>query len=438
MGAFIFSAGALAIAVVCGVLAIVASGANVYLHLYHFRFPELQRPIIRIIIIVPVYALGSVLSLALRDQEPYFVVVRDIYEAFVVYSFLHLILEYIGGEGVCVMKLQEECEMRHPWPLCKLPPIHLNDRFITRCKQYTLQFVFVKPVMAAISVIMLATGRYESLGYQVFSLFVYNLSYSAALYALFLFYLATRKLLKGFHPVAKFFAVKTIVFATYWQSLVIRTFPGDREKSDAWNNLILCIEMLLFAAIHWFAFGYSEFTPGGSALKAVSTAAVENTSSKAAQPVSVGPMSRKKKYQELDNSEGSTPRSSRSMSENVNEDASFAGSNRALVLSRAKQVLSYGDVMTEAVHNFHPAYRRYQSVWNVDEHQLSNSSFSEEELSLDEGKEQETRRPTNALQAISTAPTGITRPASRSLPPEMDMSRDDEFHDIVIDSTEPK
>lgn len=46
-GHFIFSNAALAIAILCALAAIIASGINIYGHLYYFRFPELQRPIIR-------------------------------------------------------------------------------------------------------------------------------------------------------------------------------------------------------------------------------------------------------------------------------------------------------------------------------------------------------------------------------------------------------
>ena len=38
-----------------------------------------------------------------------------------------------------------------------------------------------------------------------------------ALYALFLFYFATKDLLRPYDPVLKFFTVKSVIFLSYWQ-----------------------------------------------------------------------------------------------------------------------------------------------------------------------------------------------------------------------------
>lgn len=46
---------------------------------------------------------------------------------------------------------------------------------------------------------------------------IYNISVSLALYALFLFYFATRELLSPYSPVLKFFMVKSFIFLSFWQ-----------------------------------------------------------------------------------------------------------------------------------------------------------------------------------------------------------------------------
>jgi hypothetical protein len=68
-----------------------------------------------------------------------------------------------------------------------------------------------------------------------------------------LFYLATKRLLANYNPIAKFAAIKSLVFLTYYQSLVV---PKD------WNNWILCIEMTIFALWQFYAFRYTEFKGG--------------------------------------------------------------------------------------------------------------------------------------------------------------------------------
>jgi len=46
---------------------------------------------------------------------------------------------------------------------------------------------------------------------------VYNISISLALYALFMFYCATKQQLQPYDPVLKFLTVKSVVFLSYWQ-----------------------------------------------------------------------------------------------------------------------------------------------------------------------------------------------------------------------------
>ena len=46
---------------------------------------------------------------------------------------------------------------------------------------------------------------------------IYNTSVSLALYALFLFYFATRDLLSPYDPVWKFLTVKSVIFLSFWQ-----------------------------------------------------------------------------------------------------------------------------------------------------------------------------------------------------------------------------
>jgi len=257
---FIHSDTAWAIAGIFMFLACVISIYNVYLHLTHYTKPQYQLWIVRILLIVPLYGVVSWLSMKFEEQSLYYETIRDIYEAFVIYCFLALILEYVGGEEKCVERLSEKLDMEHPFPLCFLPKLKLDASFLRLCKQGTLQFVIAKPVMAVISLIMLSQDLWSSNGYQVFSLIVYNVSYTVALYALLLFYLAIRDDVRQYNCVRKFFAVKTIVFATYWQTLLILGLSGmDMDEGLRWDDFILCMEMLLFAVIHLKFFPWQEF-----------------------------------------------------------------------------------------------------------------------------------------------------------------------------------
>jgi len=233
------------------------------MHTIHYNRPKVQRYIIRILLVCPVYAVSSWLSLTVPKYALQTETIRDIYEAFVIYSFLALVLEYSGGEANCVSEITSEEPIPYMWPLRRwLKPRPRDGRLIRFSKQGCLQFVFVKPAMAAISLVMEGLGLYWHPAYQWVLLVIYNLSYTMALYCLALFYTATKKVLKPYRPVVKFAAVKSVVFATYWQSLAVAAMPGlSQEEGQRWNNLVLCVEMVPFALILSLAFGHKDYAP---------------------------------------------------------------------------------------------------------------------------------------------------------------------------------
>jgi len=256
---FINSDTAWGVAALFTLLAWAVSIYNLYLHLAHYTKPRFQLWIVRILLIVPLYGLVSWLSMRMDKEALYFETIRDIYEAFVIYCFLALTLEYVGGEGNCMRRFSEKPDMPHPFPFCFLPKLKLNVLFLRFCKQGTLQFVITKPVMALISLVMLSQDLYEDETYQVFLLTIYNISYTVALYALLLFYLAIRDDVREYNCAWKFFSIKTIVFATYWQNLLILALNGDPAAGMQWNDFVLCIEMLLFAFLQCRFFPWQEF-----------------------------------------------------------------------------------------------------------------------------------------------------------------------------------
>ena len=59
------------------------------------------------------------------------------------------------------------------------------------------------------------------MGGYLYIAILYNLSISLALYALFMFYCATRIQLQPYDPVLKFLTVKSVIFLSYWQGLYV-------------------------------------------------------------------------------------------------------------------------------------------------------------------------------------------------------------------------
>ena len=77
---FIESTTALAIAWVTAAISVVLTAHLVYRHLQYYNLPLLQRQIIRIVLMVPIYGVLSALSLTQPHWSVYLATVRDIYE----------------------------------------------------------------------------------------------------------------------------------------------------------------------------------------------------------------------------------------------------------------------------------------------------------------------------------------------------------------------
>nr|XP_025034597.1 transmembrane protein 184A isoform X1 [Pelodiscus sinensis]XP_025034600.1 transmembrane protein 184A isoform X1 [Pelodiscus sinensis]XP_025034602.1 transmembrane protein 184A isoform X1 [Pelodiscus sinensis]XP_025034603.1 transmembrane protein 184A isoform X1 [Pelodiscus sinensis] len=253
--------------------ALILTFHQIYMHLKNYTIPNEQRYIIRILFIVPIYAFDSWLSLLLIGSHQYYVYfnsVRDCYEAFVIYSFLSLCFEYLGGESTIMSEIRgKPIASSCLYGTCCLQGMSYSIGFLRFCKQATLQFCIVKPLMAIVTIILQAFGKYHDGDFNIHSGYlyitiIYNFSVSMALYALFLFYFATRDLLRPFEPVLKFLTIKAVIFLSFWQGMLLAILEkcgvipevqiidgkevGAGTVAAGYQNFIICIEML-FAAI---------------------------------------------------------------------------------------------------------------------------------------------------------------------------------------------
>lgn len=266
-----------AIGAVCVVLSVSLSMHLLYKHLECFYKPEYQRHICRIILMVPVYALTSWFSMIYPRQRQFLNIVRDFYEAFVIYNFLMLLLNYVGGERKLTINLELKDYINHPWPInLFFHSFHPSEAFLRLVKVGTLQFVVCRPVLSAAVVLFSSLGLYEDSNFGGDDAFLYifivnNISFSAALYGLLLFYTATEEFLEPFSPIPKFLCIKLVIFFSFWQGIVLlllehfrvigSTSGLDSELvSITVQEFLICIEMLGASVAHRWAFGYSEYS----------------------------------------------------------------------------------------------------------------------------------------------------------------------------------
>ncbi|ORY62931.1 organic solute transporter Ostalpha-domain-containing protein [Pseudomassariella vexata] len=272
---------AYATTVVAGVgslAATILSILSIWLQLKNYRKPLLQRYVVRILLMVPIYSISSWVSMISQTAAQFLDPIRDIYEAFTIYTFFQLLINYLQGERALIIMTHGRAPVNHLWPLNHvLPKVDISDPYIfLGIKRGILQYAWLKPILGLAAIIMKATGTYKeglievSSGY-FWSGIIYNISMTVSLYSLGLFWVCMHQDLLPFRPVPKFLCIKLIIFASYWQGFFLSilvwlgAIPNNVEhySSDslaaAIQDALICCEMPIFAVAHWYAFSWHDY-----------------------------------------------------------------------------------------------------------------------------------------------------------------------------------
>ncbi|KAG6004418.1 hypothetical protein E4U21_001086 [Claviceps maximensis] len=267
--------------VVAGLASLAATSlsiVSIWLQAKNYRKPLLQRYVIRILLMVPLYSIASFTSMVSLNAAAFIDPIRDIYEAFTIYTFFQLLINFLGGERALIVMTHGRAPVQHLWPLNHvLRKVDISDpHTFLSIKRGILQYAWLKPVLAIAAIIMKATGTYQE-GYigaksgYLWSGLIYNISVSVSLYSLGLFWVCMHNDLTPFRPVPKFLSIKLIIFASYWQGFFLsilvwlRAIPDDVEGytrdnlAAAIQDALICIEMPAFAVAHWYAFSWYDF-----------------------------------------------------------------------------------------------------------------------------------------------------------------------------------
>jgi hypothetical protein len=269
---------AYAISGYCAILAVLVSLWTVWQHLLNYTNPRLQQKIIRIVLMVPIYAVHSWVALRFRSWAVYLNLFRDSYESFVVYQFFSLLVAYLGGDELCALRLVREPPMRALFPasLVARRPFQPGPLFLRRIYICIMQYVLLKPLLALLAMVLTPLGMYRegsiddpANAYLYFTL-IATTSVAAAVFALLHFYVATASLLAGVNPLGMLLAVKVILFASFWQSVVVAVcvhlhiIVRTRGHSAAQvatgiQDFLICVEMLFVALAFRVVFSYRPF-----------------------------------------------------------------------------------------------------------------------------------------------------------------------------------
>ncbi|KAL3495970.1 organic solute transporter Ostalpha-domain-containing protein [Aspergillus germanicus] len=267
--------------IVAGVSSLVAtllSLVSIWLQTKNYRKPLLQRYVVRILLMVPIYAVSSWTSIISLKASLWLAPIRDVYEAFTIYTFFQLLINFLGGERAVIIMMHGRPPVQHAWPLNHfLSKVDISDpHTFLAVKRGILQYTWLKPVLAIVSIIMKATGTYQegylglSSGY-LWTGILYNISVTISLYSLALFWVCLHNDLAPFRPVPKFLCVKLIIFASYWQGFFLSILQwlgalpngtGDYTPDNlaaAIQDSLICFEMPIFAIAHWHGFSWHDY-----------------------------------------------------------------------------------------------------------------------------------------------------------------------------------
>jgi hypothetical protein len=271
---------------------LVLSARSILSHLHNWYAPDVQKFVVRILFMVPLYSVQSWLGLRFHGPARiYIVLMRDLYEAYVIQSFVYYLVELLGGEErmADLLSRKDASLGCHPGLVSRAAPRCLGRRwemgteFLHRVKHGVLQYVVVKTVITLLTTFVFLPGgwygegtfRWDTAYFYVTTLL--NASVAYALYCLVKLFHAVKSDLRhpvDWHPVGKFVCVKGVIFFTFWQDVAIQflrshgfigdvgSWSGD-EVAGGIIDYLVCVEMVFFSIGHLFTFTYKEYLPEG-------------------------------------------------------------------------------------------------------------------------------------------------------------------------------
>ncbi|CAE6445438.1 unnamed protein product [Rhizoctonia solani] len=312
---------------------VLASAWLVHKHLRWYSCKPQQRHIVRLLFMVPIYAIITLASYLWLSNATSLLLIRDAYESVVLASFFSLLLEYLAGprhpdpprskkgekkrerlDSESVRTVQDRLAPGVETidaPLSKAEratvvhkvfyrvPMHRDPRnphkplkwifplgsvrarpkdglsYLHWMKWGVLQYCIVRPGSTLAAVILQQFNLYCESSWNwrwghVYVVTIVSVSVTVAMYCLIQLYTTISQELKPYSPLLKLFAVKAVVFLTFWQSALLSGLASleiikDTEYMTAqdivvgFSALLQTFEMMCFAFLHVKAFSYVPY-----------------------------------------------------------------------------------------------------------------------------------------------------------------------------------
>lgn len=291
VGSLTFHQLALIIAGASALIAILTSFYLIWRHATNYTKPREQKHIIRILLMVPIYATSSFLCIWYYWHAVYFQVISDCYEAFAISSFFALMCHYMAPDLHEQKQYFRYMQPVKPWvmPINWFAKCCGGQKGIWRTPKSGLtwfniiwigiyHYCFIRVAMTITAVVTQYFERYcESSDSPIFAhiwvIVLESVAVTIAMYCVIQFYIQLREPLAEHKPFLKVLAIKLVIFLSFWQSAAISVGTSTLHLVEANNtlaypdikigipSLLLCFEMSLFAILHLWAFPYAPYKP---------------------------------------------------------------------------------------------------------------------------------------------------------------------------------
>ncbi|KAL4957515.1 organic solute transporter Ostalpha-domain-containing protein [Aspergillus filifer] len=279
--------------IVVGVFALIAGFISFYLilrHATHYSKPIEQRHTIRILLMIPIYSLVAWLSTFYYKHAVYYDVLGDCYEAFTISAFFALLCHYIAPDLHSQKEYFRGIQPKNwVWPVTWLQKCSGGPKGIWRLPRSGLtwfnviwvgvfQYCLLRVLMTIVAVVTQKFDLYcESSLNPAFShiwvLAIECVAVTIAMYCLIQFYIQIKDEISEYRPFLKITSIKLVIFLSFWQTSVISFLfsAGVIKSSDkiaapdlkvTLANLIISVEMALFAILHLWSFPWKPYALG--------------------------------------------------------------------------------------------------------------------------------------------------------------------------------
>ncbi|KAJ5190997.1 uncharacterized protein N7498_009982 [Penicillium cinerascens] len=258
-----------------GLVCLIMFGLMFY-HATHLSKPREQIKIMKICMLLPLYTITSFVSVCFPKADVYLEPWLEVFQAIALASFFLLLCEFIASDN------QTEVDV---FFAAFEAPKKKNGERMHGLEWFRKQWIaiFQYPVVAIL--VAIATDITQGAGIycldsnkphfaHIWLTVVSSLSVSAAVMSVLNFYKALSTHLKGHQPLAKLLAFKLIVGLSFVERIIFTILRSTNtlkptstlsygDTNIGIPNLLICLQMVLFALFFPYAYRVSPYINGG-------------------------------------------------------------------------------------------------------------------------------------------------------------------------------